>query len=368
LTNHLSPTLESAWIGLSDLSNRDTFTWVDNSELDYTNWFNEMLPTDNDEFDGVVLQNDGLWMAEFSLATRQYIVEIPDFNLVINGDFLPNNADTFGLGTTTQIYIFVDSCGYVNSCSFDVIVQEELADYCNSEGQILDTNHWIQQAVLKNTTFNFGNNDGYDDYTSSPIEFDAGDLFFYTFTPNITVQPTFHFWRAWIDWNADGDFYDAGELIFETKAMGAVGHIFSLPNTLPTMTTRMRVSMSLTSFPEPCGDLEVGEVEDYQLNIEASPTIINGGGGVPLVAFPNPTDGKVTLKLQGRNYENALVVISNSLGREVRRTQILDKNATQLTLSMEKLIDDVYWVTILSEGKPQTIKIILNRFGELRKT
>jgi len=58
---------------------------------------------------------------------------------------------------------------------------------------------------------------------------------------------------VWIDYNADGDFYDAGELVFSTnRKRNPVTGTFTIPN-VPAVYTRMRVSMAngVTSI-NPC--------------------------------------------------------------------------------------------------------------------
>ncbi|MBK8228591.1 MAG: T9SS type A sorting domain-containing protein [Flavobacteriales bacterium] len=91
---------------------------------------------------------------------------------------------------------------------------------------------------------------------------------------------------AWIDYNQDFDFGDAGEQVL-ISAIGALD-IYSGDVTIPlgaTLgTTRMRIRLHDTHdgtdyinvFNDtPCGDASYGEIEDYVLNITA------GGGGAP---------------------------------------------------------------------------------------
>jgi len=76
---------------------------------------------------------------------------------------------------------------------------------------------------------------------------------------------------VWIDYNQDGDFLDAGELVL-TTAPGAgplTGNITISP-TATVGTTRMRVRMFDSDFdaPAPCGNTAFGQVEDYTVNIQ----------------------------------------------------------------------------------------------------
>lgn len=80
--------------------------------------------------------------------------------------------------------------------------------------------------------------------------------------------------RAWIDFNQDGDFDDAGEVLGNIGYASNVhsGTItFNVPCTAVPGTTRMRVSCQETSGPniQPCAVFGYGEVEDYNVNIVA---------------------------------------------------------------------------------------------------
>ncbi len=78
----------------------------------------------------------------------------------------------------------------------------------------------------------------------------------------------------WVDWNVDGDFDDAGELVFTSERFG--GEVFQAAFTVPTEatpgTTRMRIRLhDADNGPndKPCGYGQWGEVEDYTLRILA---------------------------------------------------------------------------------------------------
>ena len=77
-------------------------------------------------------------------------------------------------------------------------------------------------------------------------------------------------YKAWIDWNIDGDFDDAGEEIMSTGAMkGLIANAtFTVPEIAKSFegVTRMRVGASYGSFSNsPCGVNQVGEFEDYPI-------------------------------------------------------------------------------------------------------
>lgn len=76
--------------------------------------------------------------------------------------------------------------------------------------------------------------------------------------------------KIWVDWNIDGDFDDAGELVATETASRNL--IFTDNITVPTTAlagiTRMRVGVSYGTDPNhPCGLNHVGEFEDYSVQV-----------------------------------------------------------------------------------------------------
>ncbi|MFZ4414160.1 MAG: M6 family metalloprotease domain-containing protein [Bacteroidales bacterium] len=81
----------------------------------------------------------------------------------------------------------------------------------------------------------------------------------------------------WVDWNHDNDFTDAGEAVYSSSGTFVSPHTTTSftapPNALPG-TTRMRIRLDDADNgpnPFPCGNAEWGEVEDYTINVIATP-------------------------------------------------------------------------------------------------
>ncbi len=76
---------------------------------------------------------------------------------------------------------------------------------------------------------------------------------------------------AWIDYNLDGDFNDAGEQIFTSRALvaGANPLTFTVPCNAVAGTTYARFRLSSAGGLGPTGAAPDGEVEDYALNVGA---------------------------------------------------------------------------------------------------
>jgi hypothetical protein len=85
--------------------------------------------------------------------------------------------------------------------------------------------------------------------------------------------------RAWIDWNADGDFTDEGEMVIDSNVKdGTRAFKVPVPATDTTMTfARFRVSTSADDMG-PFGTVPDGEVEDHMILISGK---TNGGPVTP---------------------------------------------------------------------------------------
>lgn len=90
---------------------------------------------------------------------------------------------------------------------------------------------------------------------------------------------------AWIDYNNDGTFADPAERVFYLSVQqGTTGADFTqnvtIPATSSTGTVKMRVRISYNGTTggegpiSPCGTTQYGEVEDYNVNIQAAPSAV----------------------------------------------------------------------------------------------
>ena len=116
------------------------------------------------------------------------------------------------------------------------------------------------------------------------------------------------YWRAWIDYNQNGVFENT-ELVFEnilgrplngvpTKGIGGQ---FYLGNDKPLGNTRMRIAMSRTGFPAPCGTFQYGEVEDYPVLISNNLETVEDRTEIKtstafIDIYPNPSSKKINIR------------------------------------------------------------------------
>jgi ELWxxDGT repeat protein len=112
------------------------------------------------------------------------------------------------------------------------------------------------------------------------------------------------YYAAWIDYNHDNDFADAGEKLGEflsTAPSTTQGIAFVVPATATAGSTRMRVRgvWATAAGIDPCLAYAYGETEDYSVNI----TTAGGGGG-----------GSACDTLQNYQNTNTIVVYTNTGG------------------------------------------------------
>ncbi|MEO8351535.1 MAG: GEVED domain-containing protein, partial [Chthoniobacteraceae bacterium] len=115
---------------------------------------------------------------------------------------------------------------------------------------------------------------------------------------------------AWIDWNANGNWDEAGEHVLITRAVGAGNQTFRIlvPADAVVGSTFARIRLSNENDLAPTGQVVGGEVEDYQ--VQVNPAVAGPApdvtatwlGAPPDMVFPKQ---KVKLKLQLDNQGDA---------------------------------------------------------------
>jgi ELWxxDGT repeat protein len=173
-------------------------------------------------------------------------------------------------------YINVTSGGGGSYCAITT------STYGTSDGDFIDG---VTLGTINN--INSGSMGGpfYNNYTSMSTNLAKTS----SYTVNIksgTWPATYpDYYAAWIDYNNDSDFTDAGEKLGEflsTAPSTTQGISFTVPASATTGNTRMRVRGVWASAAgiDPCLAYDYGETEDYTVNITAA-----GGGSAPVANF-----------------------------------------------------------------------------------
>lgn len=161
------------------------------------------------------------------------------------------------------------------------------------------------------------------------------------------------YWRVWIDYNQDGDFTDAGEqeVAYKSTQIGWESHTFSVPATAVTGPTRMRVSMKHGAAPSPCEIFNLGEVEDYTVNIlpaktATDMTITNNASIADLFLSPNPSTGSTTISYNG--FEgNITLQVFDVTGKLTVESVI---SGTTLSLDVSEWTPGIYFVRMTDDA------------------
>ena len=153
------------------------------------------------------------------------------------------------------------------------------SNYCESYAEI-QTSEWIQSVVFNDIINSSGVDGGYGDYTNLSTTLQAGASYPIVLTPGYANTQYQEAWRVWIDFNQDGDFQDANELIFEGAGNVPLSGNVTIPQSVDNGPTRMRISMKWNSAANDCSVFNFGEVEDYTVNI-------SGGTGSLIAFIPN---------------------------------------------------------------------------------
>lgn len=188
-----------------------------------------------------------------------------------NNGTIDSDADFFGF---TEVFSLVaGESNYTIDAGFHN--PTNVTEYCEAMG-LKPWKQYIRNVTLvsiNNTSFK----ERYGDFThlSTNLEKKAD----YTISLQAGFSYTHHneYFRVWIDYNQNGSFQEANELVFEgiylastgTNGQAAIpitGQI-NIPENILEGSTRMRVAMQKNHFAEPCETFNLGEVEDYTVNI-----------------------------------------------------------------------------------------------------
>jgi GEVED domain/Secretion system C-terminal sorting domain len=166
---------------------------------------------------------------------------------------------------TVEVKLVTTNCGKEVAYCYPKSVVPWYEWISNVSFNTIDNNSKKDDIILNNQW-----TPGIGDFTSTTTTVTAGASYSIGLTRSVSwsgYQPNM-FWRVWMDFNRDGDFADAGEMVLQTSStQNTVKAIINIPTAATTGKTRMRVAANTDRYTTPCdGDIS-GEVEDYTINI-----------------------------------------------------------------------------------------------------
>lgn len=149
---------------------------------------------------------------------------------------------------------------------------------------------WIRNVKIESIdNTSAGATAGYQDFSSQTASFTAGSQVGISITPGFRAAQYSENYKVFIDFNKNGSFDDAGELIASGSGMGTLSRTFTVPEHAAPGKTRMRVVMRWGGSPTSCGPQGYGEAEDYSVNIVA-PQLPQGSATSVLFFESEPGD------------------------------------------------------------------------------
>lgn len=190
----------------------------------------------------------------------------------------------------------------------------------NLWGTLLTFTDGVQLGDISNTGSGGAYTAPYKDYTALSTTLTINQTYDLTITSG---QGQFDVFSAWIDYNADGDWDDAGE---------EIGHIPTIPTSftdsvmtftvpaVPLGDKVMRVRSRGGGAPSPCSDAQFGETEDYAVTIETN-TGIGDHAASTWTVHAQAAEGTITVRTS-RDVGGERYRLLDPVGREVAAGRI----------------------------------------------
>ncbi|GAA3920438.1 M4 family metallopeptidase [Hymenobacter algoricola] len=179
----------------------------------------------------------------------------------------------------------------------------------------------------------------------------AGTLQTISFSAGFVGSAYSEYFKVYIDYNQNGLFTDAGELVVNaaasTSAATRTGS-FTVPVSAKNGKTRLRVVMSDNSATTSCNSYSYGETEDYSVTITGGAAFASISGGSATVSnqfelYPNPATDRLNITLPN----NAVVVSMQVM--DVRGAVVNGARFENGQLNVTSLAKGMYTLTV-SDG------------------
>ncbi|MCG2610192.1 GEVED domain-containing protein [Flavobacterium sp. SM15] len=217
-------------------------------------------------------------------------------------------------GVPTQCEAF--SYGQVEDYTVNLVTGSTPPSYCTSQGNST-ADEKIGKVVFGTINNTSTGTAGYENFTAQSTNAGRGTAYTITITPSWTSSVYAEGYAVWIDYNQNGLFTDAGELVWSNAASTTtpVSGTITIPATATLGTTRMRVSMKYNGVPTSCEAFSYGQVEDYTVNITSTAKPAETSSALTEVKlYPNPATSTLNISEVS---ENATFRVFNLMGQTV---------------------------------------------------
>jgi hypothetical protein len=192
----------------------------------------------------------------------------------------PAIGDSVNIGPNIIHFQVVDKAG--NSITDSIILHVLPAFICPEDISYCDAysgynayswNQKVEMGDLINNSGIAGPGPGYTDYKNiedKEINTFQNATVSFTLTPGFSSWASVQGWRIFVDWNQNGDFSDAGEMMFSDISKDPRSGSFAVPPGTDPGCYAVRVINAWGLLANSCGAFSFGEVEDYLMNVEFS--------------------------------------------------------------------------------------------------
>ncbi len=148
-------------------------------------------------------------------------------------------------------------------------------DYCDASTSTED--EYISKVVCGEINNSSGWQGGVANYTNIYVTIDAAESKPITITNGTPWASDIT--TVWVDWNRNFEFGDIANETFQLTNVGGSGASFTGTVSTPAGTSpgdyRMRIRMTYSTAPTPCGSASYGEIEDYTVKVGGAILIPN---------------------------------------------------------------------------------------------
>ncbi|RSK37412.1 M4 family metallopeptidase [Hymenobacter metallilatus] len=229
--------------------------------------------------------------------------------------------------------------------------------YCASKGTSV-AYEWIDYVKLGTIARTSTSDAGYYNGTATSTSLTAGTAQTISFSAGYASTAYTEYWKVYIDYNQNGVFTDAGELVVSTSSASSatLSGSFTVPTTAKNGSTRLRVVMSDASATTSCNSYSYGETEDYTVTISGGAALTSGvsaasaGLAAPVVAekaltlFPNPAADVLNVALASK-----AEVVSATV-TDLRGARVAGARFENGQLNVAGLAKGIYLLTV-SDGQ-----------------
>ncbi|MEW7281119.1 GEVED domain-containing protein [Aquimarina sp. 2201CG1-2-11] len=294
---------------------------------------------------------------------------------------IPTPCESFSYGEVEDYTVTITGGGTDPTCNDGIQNGDETGIDCGGSCEPCQTNVTYCSATgnggpegISNVTFAGINKSstrsasGYEDHTSSSANVSVGT--------NHNLKVTIIGYQggatdeiyAWVDWNQDGDFADAGENYTVAKTSNLEGNVsISVPQTAKAGATRMRVLVSYyDNENNPCdtgtNDVRYGEYEDYTVNVAASKSYLANNTRSLFTVTKNPIfDKQLSLRFNSTESSMINVQLYDVRGKKIA-TYTVQKGGDTMVLPLSaKIPTGLYLVKCQIGDKSGVERVVVEK-------